>query len=503
MNTLFNFVAKGLLLRRISRIENFMKRPEEVQAKMFKKILSGGAGTEYGKKYHWHEINNPTQFAERVPLVNYEDIFPSIEKMLRGEKNILWNKPVRWFSKSSGTTNARSKFIPVSNEYLENNHFRGGKDLFALYCLNYPDTKIFAGKSLGVGGNLDRNPDFPDIQFGDVSAVMMKNLPFWAEYYRTPSLETALMPHWETKLPKLAQEAMRENVTAIQGVPTWTIFLIKKIVEMSGKRNILEVWQNLECFFHGAVAFDPYRPLFRELIPSENMRYMEVYNASEGFFGIQDQKDSSDLLLLLDYDVFYEFIPVEEADNPDARTYTLEEVEKGKIYSMVITANGGLWRYKIGDTVKFTSLSPYHIRIAGRTKHFINAFGEELMVHNADEAVAEACRATGAVFSEYTAAPVFIQNSQKGGHEWLFEFEKAPDDLEVFANILDKHLRKINSDYDAKRTSDIALIAPKIRSLPKGCFYEWMRRRGKLGGQNKIPRLSNSREYVEDILNSL
>ena len=500
MNVVFNLIAKNFFLSRIPRIENFMRHPLETQEKMFQKIIAGAAGTEYGKKYHFNDIKTPAQFAERVPLVNYEELFPYIERMLRGEDNVLWNQPVRWFSKSSGTTNARSKFIPVSNEYLQNNHFRGGKDLFALYFHNYPNSKIFTGKSLGVGGSLDVNPAFPDIRFGDVSAVMMKNLPFWAEYYRTPSLETALMPHWETKLPTLAKEAMRENVTAIQGVPTWTIFLIKKVLEMSGKNNILDVWENLECFFHGAVAFDPYRPVFRELIPSENMHYAEVYNASEGFFGLQDEKDRSDMLLLLDYDVYYEFIPLDEAENPHARTLTLGEVENDKVYSMVITTNGGLWRYKIGDTVKFTSISPYRVRIAGRTKHFINAFGEEVMVHNSDEAIAEACKQTGAVMTEYTAAPVYIGSGHKGGHEWVIEFEKSPSDMATFTRILDETLRKINSDYDAKRTSDIALIAPKIHKVSSGTFYEWMRRRGKLGGQHKVPRLSNSREYVEDLL---
>jgi len=368
-----------------------------------------------------------------------------------------------------------------------------------LYFLNYPSSKIFAGKSLGVGGCLQNNPANPEIFFGDVSAVMMKNLPFWAEFFRTPSLATALMPDWETKLPKLAEEALHQNITAIQGVPTWTIFLIKKIVELSGKKNILDVWQNLECFFHGAVAFDPYRPIFEDLIPSSQMHYMEVYNASEGFFAIQDQKSSKDLLLLLDYDIFYEFILLEEEGKENPKTYTLAEVEKDKIYAMVITTNGGLWRYRIGDTVKFTSLSPYRLRIVGRTKHFINAFGEEVMVENADLAISEACKQTNAIFREYTAAPIFIQTGKKGGHEWLIEFEKSPNDLVKFTHILDETLRQINSDYDAKRSSDIALVAPLVHSVPEGTFYAWLRKKGKLGGQNKVPRLANNRDYVEEI----
>lgn len=500
MKKLINKVVKNLLMRRISRIESFMRNPEKAQQEQFKKIIRGGENTEYGKKYAFNDIKNEQIFAERVPLVAYEELFPFIEKMLHGEQNILWNKPVSWFSKSSGTTNARSKFIPVSNEFLQNNHYRGGKDMYTLFCNNYPETEIFAGKILGVGGSLDTNPAYPSIRFGDVSAVMMKNLPFWAEHYRTPSLQTALMPHWESKLPQLAQEVLRENVTAIQGVPTWIIFLIKKVVEISGKKNITEVWENFECFFHGAVAFDPYRPLFQELVPSEKMKYSEVFNASEGFFAVQDQKDHSDLLLLLDNEVYYEFIPIEDAESPTAKAIPLMGVELNKIYSMVISTNGGLWRYKIGDTVRFTSISPYRLRIAGRTKQFINAFGEELMVHNADEAVSEACRQTGAIFSEYTAAPVFIANSDKGCHEWLFEFEKMPNDMVIFSKVLDENLRKHNSDYDAKRTADIALTAPKIHVLQQGRFYEWMRKRGKLGGQHKVPRLSNSREYVEELL---
>jgi hypothetical protein len=328
----------------------------------------------------------------------------------------------------------------------------------------------------------------------------MKNLPIWAEFLRTPSLEIALMSKWEEKIEKIAQTTIKENVTALSGVPTWTIVILQRILEITGKPNICEVWENIEAFFHGAVAFAPYKSLFRSLIPAETMNYMETYNASEGFFGIQDQKNSDELLLMLDYGVYYEFIPMEHFEEENPKTLGLDEVEIGKNYALVISTNSGLWRYKIGDTVRFTSLSPYRIKITGRTKHFINAFGEELVIENADTAIEKACKQTGAMVNDYTAAPIYLEIGNKGGHEWIIEFEKEPDSLEKFVHVLDETLRQVNSDYDAKRYMDIALVMPKVHQVPKGTFYEWMRKRGKLGGQNKVPRLSNSRTYVEDIL---
>jgi hypothetical protein len=506
MREIVNWLGIRLFTRRLQRIENFMRYPLETQERVFQHLVGAARHTVFGKKHGFSETMSLATFQQRVPLVTYEEFYPYIERSLKGEPNLLWHSPQIGFAKSSGTTNARSKYIPITKESLEESHYEAGKDMLAIYIDNYPDSKLFTGKGLAVGGSLQPNPLTGEKNCGDVSALIMKNLPIWAEYLRTPTLEIALMEQWEEKIEVMARAVAQENVTSIQGVPTWTIFLIKKVLEITGKDSILDVWQNLECFFHGAVSFEPYRSLFQELIPSPQMHYMEVYNASEGFFALQDQANSSDLLLLLDYGVFYEFIPMEEWDKAQPRTLTLGEVELGKNYAMVISTNGGLWRYKIGDTVRFTNLTPYRIRITGRTKHFINAFGEELVVENADEALAQAAAQTGARLREYTAAPIYFQNAeqatqiQKGGHQWLIEFEKDPDSIEKFTYYLDQHLRKINSDYDAKRTADIALVLPKVQIVPPNTFFNWLKSKGKLGGQNKVPRLSNTREYVESIL---
>ena len=491
--------------KRIHQIELFIKYPNEVQEELFKKLLYTARGTEFGLRYDFGNIQSYEQFKERIPVQTYENIFPNIERMMRGEQNILWPSEIKWFSKSSGTTNARSKFIPVSQEALEDCHFKGGKDLLSIYVNNFPETKLFNGKGLAVGGSHQINELDPTATsyYGDVSAVIMRNLPPWAQFIRTPSLETALMGNWEEKINKLALESAKDNVTNIAGVPTWTILLIQKIVELENKNNILEVWPNLEVFFHGAVAFAPYRKLFQTLIPSDKMQYWETYNASEGFFGIQDQKNCEEMLLMLDYGIFYEFIPTEEIDSDNPRVIRLSDVELDKNYAMVISTNSGLWRYNIGDTIKFTSKNPYRIKISGRTKHFINAFGEEVIVENAEAAVTKACEFTGAVIDNFTAAPIYLDEGKKGGHEWIIEFKVPPTNLEEFTRILDETLRGINSDYDAKRAHNLALIAPKVHSVTEGTFYNWMKRRGKLGGQNKVPRLANSREYVDDILNMM
>jgi hypothetical protein len=423
---------------------------------------------------------------------------------MKGEQNILWPSEIKWFAKSSGTTNARSKFIPVSTEALEDCHFRGGKDLMSIYVNNNPDTKVFTGKGLAIGGSYQTSTVNPELYYGDVSAVVMKNLPIWAQFIRTPSLDIALMDKWEDKIEKMASATAQENVTSILGVPTWTIVLLQRILEITGKSNILDVWPNLEVFAHGAVSFTPYRNLFaKTLIPSSSMNYVEIYNASEGFFGLQDQTGTHDMLLMLDYGVFYEFIPIEELDKEFPQALTLDQVQVDKNYAMVISTNAGLWRYKIGDTVKFTSLAPYRIRITGRTKHFINAFGEEMIIENAETAIARACQETEAIIRNFTAAPIYMEKEGKGGHEWLIEFEKEPANLHQFTQLLDQTLREVNSDYDAKRYKDIALQLPVVHSLPEGTFYNWMKKRGKLGGQHKVPRLSNSREYVEDVLSML
>ena len=499
---ILNSILTWVMKKRIHQMELFMKYPLEVQDEMLKKLLTTARYTEFGQKYAFDEIVNYDDFQKRVPIHTYEQLFPYIERQMRGEQNLLWPSETKWFAKSSGTTNARSKFIPVSPEALDECHFKGGKDLLSIYVNNYPDTQVFSGKSLAVGGSLQNN-EF-DVsatsQYGDVSAVLMQNLPPWAQFIRTPSLDTALMSNWEEKIEKLARETSKEDVTHIAGVPTWTVLLLQRIVELEKKNNILEVWPNLEVFFHGAVAFKPYRNLFKSLIPGEKMCYWETYNASEGFFGIQDQSNSEELLLMLDYGIFYEFIPMEEVDQEYPKAIGLGDVEIGKNYAMVITTNAGLWRYNIGDTVKFTSKAPYRIKISGRTKHFINAFGEEVIIENAETAITRACELTGAVIDNFTAAPVYLEKSKRGGHEWIIEFKVQPNSLEKFSEVLDDTLRKVNSDYDAKRAHDIALIAPKIHSAAEGTFYNWMKKRGKLGGQNKVPRLSNSREFVEEIL---
>ncbi|SHH99155.1 GH3 auxin-responsive promoter [Chryseolinea serpens] len=502
---LINSILTWVMQKRIHQIELFMKYPIEVQDELLKKLIQTARFTEFGQQYDFGSIQTYDQFRERIPIHTYEETYPYIERLMKGEQNILWPSEIKWFSKSSGTTNARSKFIPVSQEALEDCHFKGGKDLLSIYVNNFPETKLFDGKGLAVGGSHQINELDPSASsyYGDVSAVIMQNLPPWAQFIRTPSLETALMGNWEEKIEKLARETAKTNVTNIAGVPTWTVLLIQKIVELEKKSSILEVWPNLEVFFHGAVSFAPYRSLFQSLIPAEKMQYWETYNASEGFFGIQDQKNSEELLLMLDYGIFYEFIPAHELDKEHPRAVRLGEVELDKNYAMVISTNSGLWRYNLGDTVKFTSLSPYRIKITGRTKHFMNAFGEEVIVENAEAAITKACEATGAVIDNFTAAPVYLEEGKQGRHEWIIEFKVEPPTLPAFAHELDEALRSINSDYDAKRHHNLALIAPKIHSVREGTFYNWMKRRGKLGGQNKVPRLANSREYVDDILSMM
>jgi hypothetical protein len=441
------------------------------------------------------------EFQERVPVTTYEELYPYIERVMMGEQNLLWPSKIEWFAKSSGTTNARSKFIPVSPESLEDCHYKGGKDMLSIYVNLYPETKLFTGKGLSIGGSHRPSELNAKVNCGDVSAVIMQNLPIWAEAMRTPPLKVALMDKWEEKIEKMVELTVQENVTSMSGVPTWTYVLLKRILEVTGKNNILEVWPNLELFTHGAVAFGPYRQLFRELIPSDKMNYLEVYNASEGFFGIQDQAGTEDeMLLMLDYGVYYEFIPMDQFEEDNPKTLTLDQVELGKNYAIVISTNAGLWRYKIGDTIRFTSLSPYRIKISGRTKHFINAFGEEVIVENAEAAITKACDVTGAVITNFTAAPIFMESGKRGGHEWLIEFEKVPNNLKQFTYVLDETLREVNSDYDAKRQNDIALQGPVVHAAPQGTFMNWLRHKGKLGGQNKVPRLSNSREYLEEIM---
>ncbi|MBB5396211.1 GH3 auxin-responsive promoter family protein [Mucilaginibacter sp. AK015] len=498
--TIFNSVFTWFMKKRIHQIELFMKYPNEVQEEWFEQLIAGAENTEWGKQYGYKSIENLVQFKERVPIQNYDTLKPYIERMLKGEQNVLWPSEIRWFAKSSGTTSDRSKFIPVSEESLEECHFKGGKDMLTLYFNNRPNARIFTGKSLTLGGSHQVGQLNADTFFGDLSAVIMKNLPLWAEFCRTPHLDIALLENFEEKIEKMAHATKDVNVTSISGVPTWNILLFKRILEITGKKNLLEVWPNLELYFHGAVNFTPYREQFRKLIPNDDMYYLETYNASEGFFGIQDQENPGELLLMLDYGIFYEFLPIENLHEENPKTLTLYEVELNKNYALIITTNAGLWRYMIGDTVRFTSLVPYRIQITGRTKHFINAFGEELIIDNAERALAEACSQTGAIIRDYTAAPVYFSDNECGAHEWLIEFEKRPAEFERFVDLLDETLRRVNSDYDAKRFKDMALRRPQVRVMAQNTFFNWMKEKGKIGGQHKVPRLANNREYVDSIL---
>jgi hypothetical protein len=481
------------------QIDLFIKYPHDVQDELFGNLIKQAQDTEWGKKYGYESIRDQEEYKNRVPIQDYDSLKPFIERMLQGEQNILWSSEIKWFAKSSGTTNDRSKFIPVSPESLEECHYKGGKDLLSIYCNNRPNAQIFSGKILTLGGS-HQVTQSGDISFGDLSAVLLKNLPLWAEYLRTPELAITLIENYEEKIEKIAQATIGVNVTNMAGVPTWTVVLAKRLMELTGKSNLLEIWPNLELYVHGAVNFTPYREQFKKLIPSDTMYYMETYNASEGFFGIQDQSNSEEMLLMLDYGIYYEFLPMENFGEESPKTYGLHEVELHKNYALIISTNGGLWRYTIGDTIKFTSLSPYRIQITGRTKHFINAFGEEVIIDNAEKALAKACAETHAAIRDYTACPIYFQGNDAGGHEWIIEFEQAPSNLDQFVDTLDNTLREVNSDYDAKRFKDMALRRPTVHVAKEGTFYNWLKQRGKLGGQHKVPRLANERKYVEEIL---
>lgn len=498
--TIVNSIFTWIMKKRIHQIELFMKYPHEVQEEWFQNLISTARHTEWGRKYDYSSIFTAEQFKERVPIQDYDSLKPYIEKMMKGQQNVLWPSDVKWYAKSSGTTSDRSKFIPVTDESLEECHYKGGKDLLSIYCNNRPDTQMFTGKCLVLGGSAQINHLNNESRYGDLSAVILKNLPIWAEWYRTPDLSITLLENFEEKIEKTARAIIDVNVTNMSGVPTWFVVLAKRVLEITGKSNLLEVWPNLELYFHGAVNFKPYREQFKKLIPSPSMYYLETYNASEGFFGIQDLPDSEEMLLMLDYGIYYEFLPLEDVGRENAKTLSLGEVQLNRNYALIISTNGGLWRYMIGDTVRFTSLSPFRIQITGRTKHFINAFGEELIIDNAEKALTRACNETGAIIRDYTACPIYFRGNEAGGHEWIIEFEQHPGNLEQFTSVLDNTLREINSDYDAKRFNDLALQAPLIHVAPEGTFYNWMKQRGKLGGQHKVPRLANERSYVEEIL---
>ncbi len=485
--------------KRMKQIDLFRSHPFEVQQEVLMRLLQKAKGTAWGQKHDFASINDVTIFQERLPVQTYDDLKPIIQRLRDGEKNILWPGEIKWFAKSSGTTSDKSKFIPVTSEALEECHFRGGKDVLVLYSANFPDTKIFRGKGLTLGGSTQIN-NFSNASFyGDLSAILLENIPLWVDLIRTPSRKIALIEEWEEKLDEITKATVKENVTNIAGVPSWNLVLLKHILNVTGKKHLLEIWPNLELFTHGGVSFVPYREQFRKIIPSDEMNYMEVYNASEGFFSIQDDPVSDDMLLMLDYGIFYEFIPLEEIDTDNPAVLPIADIEKDRNYAIVISTNGGLWRYMIGDTVTFTSLFPHKIKITGRTKHFINAFGEEIIIDNATLALQKACKNTGAVINEYTAGPIYMMDDQKGSHEWLIEFETLPADLELFTNELDQALMSINSDYEAKRYKNITLDKPVVLSMKPGVFYQWFRENNKLGGQNKVPRLANDRQYLDEV----
>ncbi|NJB36179.1 GH3 auxin-responsive promoter family protein [Croceivirga sp. JEA036] len=496
---LFNSIASWLLKKRYHQIELFLKYPIDVQQEVLRYLITFAKGTEFGKMHGFDSIKTYEDFVARVPIVDYEEVAGMIERTRRGEQNVFWPTSIKWFAKSSGTTNAKSKFIPVSTEALENCHYKSSKDLLCLYLNNNENSQLFTGKSLRLGGSKELYEDNGSF-FGDLSAILIDNMPLWAEYSSTPSNKVSLMSEWEHKMTAIIEESIKENVTSLAGVPSWMLVLLNNVLERTGKTHLFEIWENLEVYFHGGVSFAPYREQYKKLLPRSRFNYYETYNASEGFFGIQDRNNSHELLLMLDYGIFYEFIPIHQNGQLEPLAIPLWEVKIGVNYAVVITTNAGLWRYKIGDTVRFTSTAPYRIKITGRTKHHINVFGEELIIENTEEALKSVCEKTGAQIKDYTAAPVFMKDKEKGAHEWVIEFRKPPEQLDYFVELLDNALKALNSDYEAKRYNNMTLNPPKVHMARANLFYDWLKSKNKLGGQHKIPRLSNSREYLEELL---
>jgi hypothetical protein len=483
---------------RLGRIEEWINNPIEVQREILQHLVTSAQYTEFGRKYNFSKLFSIREFKHAVPIQEYDDLKPYIQRIMNGEQNILWNTPISWFAKSSGTTSDKSKFIPVSEESLQDCHYKGAKDVLTMYYDFNPDSDLLTGKGLVIGGSHTISQVNADVHYGDLSAVLLHNSPFWGHWIRTPELSIALLDEWEDKIERLAMNTIQENVTSISGVPTWTLVLIRRILEITGKQSLAEVWPSLELYIHGGVSFSPYQEPFRKLI-GKDIHYLEMYNASEGFFAAQGNPNDDGMLLFLDHGIFMEFMPVEEYGKSDPETIGLADVEVGQQYAPVINTNGGLWRYLLGDTIQFTSRFPFRIKVSGRLKHFINAFGEEVIVDNTDKAIAVAAEKTGAIVNDYTAAPVYFDDTGNGAHEWLVEFEREPADMGHFVTELDKALQSVNSDYEAKRYKNIALRLPILYSLDKGVFTAWLKSKGKLGGQHKVPRLSNNRKYIEEI----
>jgi len=496
---LVNSIASWFLKKRFHQIELFLKYPNEVQEELLFNLIEIAKDTQIGKDFDFASIKSYKTFSDRVPISSYEDYQDSIERSRLGEKNIFWTGSIKWYAKSSGTTNAKSKFIPVSTESLEDCHYAAAKDLLCMYLNNNENSQLFKGKGLRLGGSKELYKKNGTI-FGDLSAILIDNMPFWAEFSSTPSNKISLMSDWEYKMTAIIEETVNENVTSLAGVPSWMLVLLNSILDHTNKSSILEVWPNLEVYFHGGISFTPYIDQYKSILPKSDFKYYEIYNASEGFFAIQDSNNSNDLLLMLDYGIFYEFIPMDTYGTPKQKVIRLSDVEKGKNYAMLITTNAGLWRYKIGDTVRFTSTNPYKIRVSGRTKHHINAFGEELIIENAENALNKVCKKTESEIVDYTAAPIFMKGKEKGAHEWLIEFKKPPKDLNLFNELFDDALKSLNSDYEAKRYNNMTLNMPKINVAREKLFYDWLKQNNKLGGQHKVPRLSNTREYLNVLL---
>jgi hypothetical protein len=498
---LLSSVISKIARMRLWRIQNWSNHPVAVQREVLQDLVTAAQYTEYGKKYQFSKLFSLKEFKKNVPIVTYEELKPYIHRMMQGEDNILCNTPIKWFAKSSGTTSDKSKYIPISEDSLYDNHFQASKDVLSNYYKNFPGSDLLTGKGLVVGGShqLSSVNEELDIQCGDLSAILMQNSPFWGQWLRTPELSIALLDEWENKIEQLAITTAEENVTSLAGVPTWTLLLLKRILALKGKQTIKEVWPNLELYINGGVSFVPYREQFDKIIGG-NINYLEIYNASEGFFAGQEKPDDDGMLLFTEHGIFYEFLPVEEYGKPHPETIGLHQVKINTNYALVISTTGGLWRYLVGDTIQFTALNPYKIKVTGRVKHYINAFGEEVIVDNSDYAIATACAATNVVVNDYTAAPIYFSEGANGTHEWLIEFENDPLDLVNFTFELDKALKSCNSDYEAKRHKDIALRMPIVRPLPKGTFTLWLKSIGKLGGQHKVPRLSNERKIVEQVL---
>jgi hypothetical protein len=496
---IINSVATWILKKRIHQMELFLKYPHEVQDELLFSLIKSAENTQIGRKYDFSSMKNYATFCERIPISTYEDLEPLIELTRKGEQNVFWHSNIKWFAKSSGTTNAKSKFIPVSAEALENCHYKASKDLLCLFLNNNEDSQLFTGKSLRLGGSKQLYED-NNTFFGDLSAILIDNMPIWAEFSSTPSSKISLMGDWETKLPAIINETINENVTSLAGVPSWMLVLLQKTLETTGKSNMLEIWPNAEVYFHGGVSFEPYKEQYKKLFPNDRFKYYEIYNASEGFFAIQDQNNSDELMLMLDYGIFYEFIPMDTFGTLNQHVIRLDEVELNKNYALVITTNSGLWRYLIGDTIRFTSLSPYRIKVTGRTKHHINVFGEELMVENTDIALTKTCTELSCEITDYTVAPIFMSDKQKGAHEWIIEFKTKPENIENFRKALDENLQNVNSDYEAKRYNNMTLNPLVLNIARENLFYDWLKQQDKLGGQNKVPRLSNDRIYLDGLL---